>query len=177
MFGRYPQTADGALTDIEWLVLRKEGSRILLLSKDALDCLKYSENSVETTWETCSLRYWLNDNFINGAFSAEEKNMILRAQVTADKNHSLGATSGNDTIDKIFLLNSVEANLYFSSNSARACQVTEYCRSRGASETGRWWLRTPGAYVSNDGTVNFGGRSVFASVNAVRPALWISLEK
>ena len=177
VFGRYPQAADGGNTDIEWLVLRNEGSRILLLSKDALDCRKYSETGTESSWETSSIRSWLNETFINGAFSAGEKNMILRAQVTADKNHSLGATSGNDTIDKIFLLNSVEANLYFGSNSARACEVTAYCRAQGAAGTGRWWLRTPGAYVSNDGTVNFGGRSVFSCVNAVRPAMWISLEK
>ena len=176
VFGRYSQTAQGGNADIEWLILRNEGRRILLISKDALDYRKYSESGSETTWETSSIRNWLNDAFINSAFDAEEKNMILSVNVAADKNHSLSAASGNDTIDKIFLLNSMEANLYFNSNSARACQSTEYGRSQGASDMGRWWLRTPGAYVSSDGTVNFGGRSVFNGINAVRPAMWIDLE-
>ena len=176
VFGRYPQVPRSDITDIEWLVLRSDGSKILLISKDALDCQKYSGDATETTWETCSLRKWLNDTFINNAFSADEKKMILRVSVAADKNHTLSLAAGNDTIDKIFLLDSVEANLYFNSNNARACQETEYCRAKGTTNPGRWWLRTPGSYVSSDGTVNYGGRSVFASNNAVRPALWIDLE-
>ena len=62
VFGRYHQVPKSDITDIEWLVLRSEGSKVLLISKDALDCRKYSENSTETTWETCSLRNWLNDS-------------------------------------------------------------------------------------------------------------------
>lgn len=175
-FGRYPQLSNGATSDIEWLVLRKDGSRILLISKNALECLKYSENGTLATWETCSLRRWLNETFITSAFTAEEKNMILNVSVAADKTHTLGTGPVNDTIDKIFLLDGAEVNLYLNTRSARACQETEYCRARGSSTPGRWWLRTPGAYVSSDGTVNYGGRSVFASNSAVRPAMWIDLE-
>ena len=176
VFGRYPQVPRSENADIEWLVLKYDGNHVLLITKDALDCQKYSENNMETTWEACFLRKWLNDTFINNAFSAEEKNRILRVSVAADKNHTLSATSVSDTIDKVFLLDSTEANLYFNTNSARACQETEYCRAKGTSSPGRWWLRTPGAYVSGDGTVNYGGRSVFAGNNAVRPALWIDLK-
>ena len=175
-FGRYPQLSKGATSDIEWLVLRKDGHRVLLISKDALECLKYSENGTLATWETCSLRRWLNETFITSAFTAEEKNMILNVSVAADKTHTLGTGPVNDTIDKIFLLDGAEVNLYLNTRSARTCQETEYCRARGSSTPGRWWLRTPGAYVSGDGTVNYGGRSVFASNSAVRPTLWIDLE-
>lgn len=175
-FGRYPKFSNGATSDIEWLVLRKDGNRVLLISKDALERLKYSENGTLATWETCSLRRWLNETFITSAFTAEEKKMILNVSVAADKTHTLGTGPVNDTIDKIFLLDGAEVNLYLNTRSARACQETEYCQARGSSAPGRWWLRTPGAYVSSDGTVNYGGRSVFASSSAVRPALWIDLE-
>ena len=175
-FGRYPQFSDGRISDIEWLVLRHEGNRTLLISKDALDYLKFSETGAEVTWETSSLRKWLNETFINSAFSEEEKRMIMNVSVAADKTHSLGAKAGNDTVDKIYLLDSVEANLYLNSINARTCLPTEYCHARGAANPGRWWLRSPGAYVSGDGYVNFGGRSVFSSYNAVRPTLWINLE-
>ena len=169
-FGRYPQTSRSAASGIEWLVLRSEGSRALLISKDALDQLKYNENNTDVTWETCSLRMWMNDIFINSAFSAEEKNMILSTSVTADNTHTLSKVRGNDTVDKIFLLDSTEAILYFSTNSARRCQMAS-----NNDNSCRWWLRSPGAYVSADGSVNFGGRSVFVSMNAVRPAMWIDL--
>ena len=179
-FGRYPQVSKNGIADIEWLVLRYKENKALLISKDALDCRKYSENNTEVTWENCSLRKWLNEMFIDSAFDAKEKTMILSMPVAADKTPSYSTTSENDTIDKIFLLSSVEANLYFASNSARACQGTAYCRAQGGQDESagpcRWWLRTPGAYVSDDGTVNYGGRSVFAGINAIRPAFWIDLE-
>ena len=180
MFGRYPQQRQRGISAIEWLVLRKEEDKVLLISKDALDARKYSESSTEVPWERSSLRKWLNEAFFNSAFDTKEKEMILSTHIAADKTPSYSTTSENDTIDKIFLLNSVEANLFFSSNSARACQGTAYCHIQraGIEEAGpcKWWLRSPGAYISEDGTVNYGGRGVFADVNAVRPALWISVE-
>ena len=176
-FGKYPRTAKGEVDDIEWLILKNEGNRILLISKDAIDCQRYNENNADATWETCTLRKWLNETFLNSAFSAEEKNMILSMPVAADKNHSYSMTSGSDTIDRIFLLDSTEANLYFNSVSVRACEGTGYCQAKAGVGQGKWWLRSPGAYVSEDGYVNFGGRSVFSSMNSVRPAMWIDLER
>ena len=180
MFGRYPQSPKDTISEIEWLVLKKEEDKVLLISKDALDCKKYSEGNTEVPWEKSSLRKWLNETFIDSAFDEKEKKMILNMSVAADKTPSYSTTSENDTIDKVFLLNSLEANLYFGSNSVRACQGTAYCHAQSglSDEAGpcKWWLRSAGAYVSDDGSVNFGGRGVFADMNAVRPALWINIE-
>ncbi len=180
MLGRYPQATPNAASDIEWLVLRKEENKVLLITKDALDFQKYSENNVESTWETSSLRKWLNEKFVESAFDAEEKKMILSMPITADKTSSYGRSSGNDTIDKVFLLSSVEANLYFNTNPTRACQGSAFCQAQSGrpAEAGpcKWWLRSAGAYVGDDGTVNYGGRGVFANKNAVRPAIWINIQ-
>ena len=175
-FGRYPKTSNGEIDDIEWLVLKQEGKKVLLISNDALDCQKYNENNTDVTWENCSLRKWLNETFITSAFSAEEINMISSTLVVADKTRAYTTAAVKDTVDKIFLLSSTEANLYLNAGNARVCQASEYCRAKGGYGSSRWWLRSPGAYVSEDGTVNFGGRSVFVSNNAVRPAMWIDLE-
>ena len=203
-FGSYEQ--DNDLTNgkeaIEWLVLAKEGNQALLISKYALDCKKYNEKFTDVTWETCSLREWLNGTFINAAFSSEEQNSIINSTVTADKNPSYSTSPGNNTTDKVFLLSITEVNKYFSSDEARKCAPTEYAKSHGAytsssySTGGKatcwWWLRSPGrnsyyaAGVSSDGSVNDFGYSV-GSVNdlgiyvddsngAVRPALWINLD-
>ena len=63
-FGHYPQTASG--TDdmpIEWIVLEADGDSALLLSRYALDCQPFNTKQDFVTWETCTLRKWLNSDF------------------------------------------------------------------------------------------------------------------
>ena len=87
-FGRYPQASNNESALIEWLVLKNDGSKALLISKYALDCQRYNTSGRDVTWETCTLRRWLNGSFINSAFSAEEQKQILHTTVTADRNPS-----------------------------------------------------------------------------------------
>ena len=76
-FGHYPQTAAGNdNTPIEWLVLAVQGNRALLLSRYELDAKPYNTLKTGVTWETCTLRTWLNGEFLNKAFTAEEKTGI-----------------------------------------------------------------------------------------------------
>ena len=183
VFGSYEQdnTTSNGKEDIEWLVLAKEGNKALVVSKYALDCQQYNTSFTKVTWETCSLRKWLNETFINNAFSSDEQNMIQSTTVTADKNPSYGTPPGNNTTDKVFLLSIIEVNKYLSTDSARHCQGTAYCNAQGARYGNCWWLRSPGngtgvtAYVNSDGSVDSHGRSVSYGENAVRPALWMDL--
>ena len=191
-FGAYEQdnnTANGKEA-IEWIVLDVKDGKALVISKYALDCKQYNETYTSVTWETCPLRAWLNDDFLNSAFSAEEKAKIPTVTVSADKNPSYSTNPGNATQDQIFLLSITEANKYFSSNSERTCQPTAYAKAQGVwtSSSGTsagncwWWLRSPGssrnlaADVSYDGFVYYSGYYVNSSDYAVRPALWIDLE-
>lgn len=182
-FGSYEQdnSKSNGQEDIEWLVLAKEGTKILVISKEALDCKPYSYTNV--TWETCTLRKWLNNDFINAAFSADERTMIPTVTVSADKNPDYSTNPGNATQDQVFLLSITEVNKYFSSDSARQCKPTDYAVANGAWDSGNWWwwLRSPGydqrraAFVDDDGDVREDGYSVDVRVGAVRPALWIDL--
>ena len=187
-FGRYEQDNNiiNGKEDIEWIVLAKEDNRILIISKYALDCRPYNTSYTGVTWETCTLRKWLNNNFINSAFTADEKAMIPTVTVSADKNPNYSTNPGNATQDQVFLLSITEANKYFSSDSARQCKATEYAVAGGAyvnSDNGNcwWWLRSPGCYqydaadVRTDGFVNENGYFVYIDFYAVRPALWIDL--
>ena len=185
-FGEYEQdnnTANGK-EDIEWLVLEEKDGKALVISKYALDFQPYNTSSANVTWKTCTLRRWLNNDFINAAFSAEEKAMIPAVTVSADKNPVHSTNPGNATQDQVFLLSITEANKYFSSDSARQCEPTDYAVTNGAWKSDgncRWWLRSPGydqdiaAYVGTDGDVYEGGGYVDGGDNAVRPALWIDL--
>lgn len=188
-FGAYEQdnnTSNGK-EDVEWLVLEVKDGKALVISKYALDCKPYNTSYTDVTWENCTLRRWLNNDFINAAFSAEEKSMIPTVTVSADNNPDYSTNPGNTTQDQVFLLSITEANKYFSSDSARQCKPTEYAVAGGAyvdSNNGNcwWWLRSPGNAYGYAAVVDRGGGGVFAygldvryDGSAVRPALWIDL--
>lgn len=177
-FGSYEQDniAANGKEDIEWLVLAREDNRILVISAYALVCQQYNTSQTLVTWETCSLRKWLNDRFLNDAFSAEEQAQIQNTDVTADINLTYKTNPGNDTTDKVFLLSIVEAEKYFSSASARQCKTTAYASC--------WWLlRSPGmtqghvAVVTDGGNVSNLGDYVSTTSDFVRPAMWIDILK
>lgn len=191
IFGAYEQDANtsNGKEDIEWLVLAKENNRMLVISRYALDSKPYNEKYTDVTWETCTLRTWLNKDFLNAAFSSEEQAMIPTVTVSADKNPSYSTNPGKATQDKVFLLSIVEANKYFKTDSARQCKPTAYADAQGAytnsSGFGWWWLRSPGcsqysqglaADVSGNGCVVDIGTGVDFDERVVRPALWIELE-
>ncbi len=180
-FGSYEQdnnTSNGK-ENIEWLVLDKKNDKIFVISKYALDCQQYDTHFSDVTWENCTLRKWLNNDFINSAFSADEKGMISTATLFTNSNPTYGTNSGNATKDKIFLLDITEAYKYFSYGSKRQCETTDYATEQGASCW--WWLRSPGispdyaACVDSTGQISNYGRDVGSGITAVRPAMWIDL--
>lgn len=185
-FGRYPQASNNESALIEWLVLKNDGSKALLISKYALDCQRYNTSGRDVTWETCTLRRWLNGSFIDSAFSAEEQKQILHTTVTADRNPSSNTDPGNNTTDKVFLLSRAECSQYLVLCDARSCEGTAYCFAQGAAQQDvyggcRWWLRSPADYsgcvicVNDNGTYASAGCSTFSDGITVRPALWINL--
>ena len=186
-FGAYEQdnnTSNGK-EDVEWLVLEIKDGKALVISKYALDCKQYNTSYTDVTWETSTLRKWLNNDFLNSAFSANEKAMIPTVTVSADNNPDYSTNPGNATQDQVFLLSITEANKYFSSDNARQCKPTDYAVANGAWESDNgncwWWLRSPGvnqdraALVSNDCGVSEDRYGVSYDNRAVRPALWIDL--
>lgn len=186
-FGSYEQdnnTSNGK-EKIEWIVLAKEGNKILITSKYGLDAKPYNTEYKAVTWETCSLRKWLNDSFLNNAFSEEERSRISVTRITAEKNPEYDTDPGRDTEDKVFLLSIQEAEKYFSSDQQMVTYPTAYAIAQGAYECDDsfcgWWLRSPG-YDSNiaadayhGGGVNRRGYDVDDDDDAIRPALWIEL--
>ena len=187
-FGTYEQDNDttNGKEDIEWLVLAKENNRILAISDKALDCQPYNTSLSDVTWENCTLRKWLNDDFVNVAFDAEERKMIPSVIVSAYKNPIYDTNYKNATNDRVFLLNITEVNKYFSSDSARQCRPTDYAVANGAYKSNDnvcwWWLRSPGyrqcsaTIVYYGGDVNEPGYGVSNDGYAVRPAMWITID-
>ena len=187
-FGAYPQSADPAegKQAIEWLVLDRKDGNLLAVSKYALDCKPFNDTYAAVTWETCTMRGWLNGEFFDIAFDENEKAFIPSVTMAADENPDYLTDPGNPTRDTVFLLSAVEVNHYFPEDPDRYCRPTPYAVERGAHQNEHngncwWWLRSPGFIpssaisVSNDGDVNEIGYGVDRDRSAVRPALWFTL--
>ncbi len=189
-FGNYEQDNDRSNGDegVEWIVLAKDIDKTLVISKYGLDCKQFNTSfSYEVTWETSSLRRWLNGEFKNIAFSAVENALILTVKVSADANsNKFGVSAGKSTKDKIFILSEFEAKKYFLSNEERECESTKYANAMGCRKSWKgnceWWLRTPGETsgwvigVDDDGEIGISGTSVTQDNWAVRPAMWLDIE-
>ena len=184
-FGLYPQEKEREKKSIEWIVLDKKDGRALIISKHALDCKPYNVMYDDVSWQNCSLRKWLNNEFYNSAFSNDEKSIISKLTVSVTEH---GLNQGKTVQDRVFLLSVDEVRTYL--HDVRWCKPTSYAVSKGVHLDRkkcncRWWLRTRGisthtaACFSSDVTGDYYICEVGEIVhydNGVRPALWINLD-
>ncbi len=204
-FGTYQQNTSGEdSTSIEWLVLAYDSNKALLISCYGLDVQPYNTSFTRVAWETCTMRTWLDNTFMNKAFTEEEKKAILTTMVDNSSSQCYSGCStngGNNTQDQIFLLSYAEARKYFGvkywlddrgavQNMKAQVTPTAYASAQGAyrsndnkteegDNSGWWWLRSPGNDQSFGLTVStdgsfYNGRVTFGNV-CVRPALWVDL--
>jgi len=197
----------------DWRVLEVSGKKALVLSDKVLFRMKYQlpttgqdfyTSSISLTWDECSLRQYLNEEFFNSAFSAEEKKRIVDTTLI-NNNNPLGeyGEGGSDTTDKVFLLSIEEVLQYFSDSGVLAQQeilsLVDYqnfindqfneirIAQTQDGEIAWWWLRSPGANhwcegpmvlatsVTKAGSVYVLGEYVTNENGGVRPALWLKL--
>ena len=86
----------------------------MLISRYSLDCKPYNTKDKKITWAKCTLRTWLNKNFLNDAFSQKEQKAILTTKVDNSKKQGYQNTDGgSNTKDKVFLLSYTEVTQYF----------------------------------------------------------------
>jgi len=176
---------------IEWLVLEEDGGKVLLLSKFVILDKAYNTEFVPVTWEVCTLRSYLNNEFFN-SFSPEERERIAETRVINDDVMSslwyyanYGITSwlvpgGNDTDDRVFLLSHDETMKYFPTDSSRVVRrLKDDAYNPGADWF--WCLRTPGYDNYSVKAIIPTGLDVFSfRINrnfGIRPALWLYLDE
>lgn len=173
-FGNYFQSNRTTKDPVKWRVLSNAGGQLFLLSDQNLDALQYHTEREDVTWETSTIRSWLNgydassntgesngidytkDNFLDTAFSAKEQTAIAETEVVNEANTDYDTDGGNDTTDRIFLLSLTETSdrNYFPTYSSSISTNTAYVADGGkfgysmfgTGEANWWWLRSPGYY-------------------------------
>lgn len=169
---------------IEWQIIQVKGNELLVLSKCGIEAKAYHSKSGSVTWETSTIRQYLNNEFFSKCFDIKEQKLIQTTSVKTNDNVLTGVSGGKDTSDWLFLLSIDEVEIMLNSSQARKCHVTESAKNNGAfadanTGTGWWWLRTPGekdiyaAYVSADGVIVKGGCYTGSSRGLLRPAMWV----
>ena len=192
-FGSYEQDGDTAngKEPIEWLVLDRDGDKALLLSKYALDYQSfmpfYEPVTGHYTWESSTLRRWLNSTFLDAAFNADEQQRLLTTTVITSPGSLRRDDGPITTEDRVFLLSNTEVYAYFANEAATAAEYTAYALSENswagnaaAPGAADWWLRTTDGYDHPDsvrpgGRVGEGARAYEGEY--VRPAIWITVDE
>ena len=146
VFGEYISYQDknknSEFEPLEWQVLDCVGSKALLLSFHALDFTKPSN----LKWQNSPIRRWLNEEFLQQAFTEEEQDLIFFSKIESNDDyskflHSIPDDAHNYEIyDQLFLLSIKDVNLYLSSydnesfeqDPLRQSTVTSYARMKGA---------------------------------------------
>ncbi len=146
---------DDAKQPIKWRVLSVDGDDAFLVADQNLDVQKYNDTYTDVTWETCTMRSWLNgygtasnqegkdytdNNFMDNAFTPGEQAAIKTTTVVNEDSPDYGTKGGNDTQDKVYLLSigEVKEPAYgFSSDrtkydKGRRAKNTDYAKAQGA---------------------------------------------
>ena len=187
-FGQYEQdnNKSNGEEEIEWRVLESDANYALLISVKGLDCKTYNSSEGYVTWEECSLRQWLNNDFYYRAFDAAEQDAIRSVRLINEDDLEYGIEGGSDTRDRVFLLSISEIQRYLPFEQERRIESTEYATGQGAySENGYtiWWLRSPGngandpSYVYVTGEIQADGGLMDGGPATVRPVIFVDLAK
>lgn len=182
VFGAFEQdnNPDNGKEPIEWYILYSDNEKVLLLSRFGLTNMNFNKTFADVTWETSTIRTWLNNNFYYSAFIDSEKYAILTNR--SGYNYSYSEYGQIATSDKVFLLSLDELNYYVDTVLRRQLIATPYAKANGIQVIDNyswWWLRTNGnsnktaQIVFETGYISTIGRDVSSFVGGVRPAIWV----
>ena len=170
-FGHFEQDgneANGA-EPIWWIVIDvKDDGSLVLISSLVLAFMPFHDSFNDVAWATCSLRTWLNHDFLYDAFDYKEMEKIQTNTVVTPDNPIYKTPGGGIVEDKVYLLSFNEITTeygcdgtycaYFSNPHKLRAFPTDFAKAAllewwggdeiafaiSLDETGAaiWWLRT-----------------------------------
>lgn len=147
---------------IEWLVLEEKDDFIVLLTEKSLDSTHYfgpyedGDDEIEiehnggigylSNYQLSSIRYWLNEYFMNLAFNETERNTISSTKINNKLDNDAKEYECKDILDKVYLLSKEEVIKYFPVERKMRIYPTDYNEINSSCLPKfyhRYWLRTP----------------------------------
>lgn len=122
IYGSYEQDGDlDQAEPIEWIVIDKDDDKLLVLSKYVIEKKAFNDTDTAVYWSQSTIRKWLNEDFIEVAFSDSEQEKIVTSILEnpgssgyfSEFEKNGGTATGNNTEDRVFLLSYAEAIEYF----------------------------------------------------------------
>lgn len=144
----------------EWIVLRQDGGRVLLLARDVVSHMPFVQGVDTLDWFSSEVRRWLNGEFLADSLDWDVAELLV---------------AGDETDDLVFCLSAEEVKRYMDEGHLLAARA---CNDATGLRAARWWLRPSGGEstlsvpcVDEDGVI--GWCMSFASAG-VRPAIWLA---
>ncbi|MDD2362063.1 MAG: DUF6273 domain-containing protein [Oscillospiraceae bacterium] len=192
-FGVYEQDSNvnNGKEKIKWRVLDIKDGKMFLLTDVCIERKIFHSVEGQGVWENSDIRKWLNKEFMDIAFTQDEKAAVVQTTVKNSRSSDFGYAHMNDTLDNIFLLDEKEVYRYFDDNMDNDGIYLD--RKAGYTETIRkdlnkwgtyefdyinWWLRTLG---NSKGEIldNLLHGVLDADIwrNGIRPAMWVYISE
>ena len=178
----------GLKQPLEWFVLDVDevNNKVLLLSRSLVDLEGYANcpifgNGYKTSWSTSYLRIWLNSDFFDKTFNAEEKTLICPTHISPMKRLH------KKTLDRVFLLSETEYKKYFPDGYGktyiRNISIITPKLVEVKFEKWDWWLRDVSEHDDSlVKCVSASGDEIFladsnSNEHGVRPAMWVKYDE
>lgn len=154
--------------DMEYRVLERQGSSVLLYAEKAVDLRPFTETQVGVSWSYATLRAWLNKDWINTLSGEDTARIVLQTIDNPAYPNDPESRAYGETEDRVFLLSVPELLTFFPSESDRATGYAYWTRTgTGRSDTKAVSVTESGAFETCD---------VRDELRNVRPAFWYMLE-
>ena len=113
---------------VRWDIVDRYGSKMLLTTYAVDYKKKYNDKMKSVKWEDCTLRKWLNDDYINMIFNSKERGNFPKLEIS----------------DLVFIFNEKEVKEYFPQELYRQCGLygSPYHSTARNNRGVSWWLRS-----------------------------------
>ena len=166
--GRHVELGSYGGKPVSWLVLDEKGRNRLLLADRCVEHMPFHKERDYTPWSHCSLRQWLNKDFLEQTFTLQERMALVLTECDNHSDPRWSIENGQDTKDKCFIFNYQDVERYLPEEKDRA-------------NGDWWWLRGHGfgklcmQAIYADGTLYHIGVNKNSPEVGVRPAVWYRL--
>ena len=158
----------------KWKVLERKDGNVRLIAADIGSShlfyrVVFNRLPEETTWESSSLRAWLNTEILEEIFTDNQRDRLMLQVSESSENSRYGTKYAGETEDYLTIL------------SAEDIESERYAQS--INELGHdYWLRTPGStmesasYLNSDHEIRYYGVPVNDESMMVRPVILVHYE-